>query len=60
MLTITERVQGEGPSEDRLVLPFDQRQIDARRFLRTDARAITGAFAAYIHPQNFVRVTEGP
>ena len=41
-------------------LPFDQRQIDARSFLRTDARAITGAFAAYIHPQNFVRVTEGP
>jgi len=26
MLTITERVQGDGPSDDRLILPFDQRQ----------------------------------
>jgi zinc protease len=40
--------------------PFDQRQIDARDFLATDARAIQDAFAAYIHPQNFVRVIEGP
>jgi zinc protease len=40
--------------------PFDQRQIDARNFLRADARAIQAAFAAYIHPDNFVRVTQGP
>jgi urease accessory protein UreE len=26
MLTITERVPGEGPADDRLTLPFDQRQ----------------------------------
>jgi urease accessory protein len=26
MLTITERLPGEGPSDDRLVLPFDRRQ----------------------------------
>jgi urease accessory protein len=26
MLTITERVPGEGPSDDKLVLPFDRRQ----------------------------------
>jgi urease accessory protein len=26
MLTITERVAGEGPFDDRLVLPFDRRQ----------------------------------
>ncbi|MDB5393163.1 MAG: hypothetical protein JWM91_669, partial [Rhodospirillales bacterium] len=26
MLTITERIPGEGPSDDRLVLPFDRRQ----------------------------------
>jgi urease accessory protein len=26
MLTITERIPGEGPSDDKLVLPFDQRQ----------------------------------
>jgi predicted Zn-dependent peptidase len=41
-------------------LPFDQSQIDARAVLRVDARAIQNAMAAYIHPQNFVRVTEGP
>jgi zinc protease len=40
--------------------PFDQRQIDARATLQTDARAIVAAFATYIHPQNFVRVIEGP
>jgi zinc protease len=40
--------------------PFDQTQIDARRFLQTDAHAIQAAFAAYIHPQNFVRIIEGP
>jgi zinc protease len=40
--------------------PFDQRQIDAQNFLRTDARAIQDAFAAYIHPPDFVRVIEGP
>ena len=26
MLTITERIPGEGPTDDRLILPFDQRQ----------------------------------
>lgn len=31
MLTITERVPGEGPSDDRLVLPFDQRQKSRMR-----------------------------
>jgi zinc protease len=41
-------------------LPFDQRQRDAENYLRTDAAAIQSAFAAYIHPQNFVRVIEGP
>jgi zinc protease len=40
--------------------PFDEDQIDAREVLRTDAHAIMAAFAAYIHPQNFVRVIEGP
>jgi zinc protease len=40
--------------------PFDQGQIDAGHFLRTDAAAIQAAFATYIHPQNFVRVIEGP
>jgi zinc protease len=40
--------------------PFDQRQIDARNFLRVDARAVQTAVAAYIHPQNLVRVIEGP
>jgi zinc protease len=41
-------------------LPFDQRQIDARNFLRVEPRAIQSAFTAYIHSQNFVRVIEGP
>ena len=41
-------------------LPFDQRQIDARSFLATDAPAITAAFAMYVRPQNFVQVIEGP
>lgn len=31
MLTITERVAGEGPADDRLVLPFDQRQKSRQR-----------------------------
>jgi urease accessory protein len=31
MLTITERVPGEGASDDRLVLPFDQRQKSRMR-----------------------------
>jgi zinc protease len=41
-------------------LPFDERQIGARTLLRTDAHAIEDAFAQYVHPQNFVRVIEGP
>jgi urease accessory protein len=31
MLTITERLPGEGPCDDRLVLPFDQRQKSRMR-----------------------------
>jgi zinc protease len=41
-------------------LPLDQTQIDAQRFLATDSHAIQQAFAAYVHPRNFVRVVEGP
>jgi zinc protease len=41
-------------------LPLDQTQIDAQRFLATDAAAIQRAFATYVHPKNFVRVIEGP
>lgn len=40
--------------------PFDQTQIDARTFMHVDANAIKAAFATYIHPQNFVRIIEGP
>ncbi len=40
--------------------PIDQGQIDAKQFLATDAKAVQQAFAAYIHPENFVRVIEGP
>jgi zinc protease len=41
-------------------LPLDQADLDVRQYLATDAPAIMAAFAAYIHPQNFVRVLEGP
>lgn len=40
--------------------PFDETQNDARKFLETDARAIEAAFASLIHPENFVRIIEGP
>jgi hypothetical protein len=41
-------------------LPLDQRLIDARALIATNASAIRDAFAAYIHPADFVRVIEGP
>jgi tRNA C32,U32 (ribose-2'-O)-methylase TrmJ len=40
--------------------PLDQRLVDARALIATDANAIRDAFAAYIHPTDFVRVIEGP
>ena len=40
--------------------PLDQTQIDARHLIATDSRAVQDAFASYVHPQNFVRVIEGP
>ena len=40
--------------------PFDQSRIDAEHFLAVDARAIQDAFAAYIKPKSFVRITQGP
>jgi zinc protease len=40
--------------------PLDQTQLDVKRYLATDARAIQQAFSTYIHPQNFVRVVQGP
>jgi zinc protease len=41
-------------------LPLDQSHIDAQHLLATDAHAIQEAFAANIHPENFVRTIEGP
>jgi zinc protease len=41
-------------------LPLDQTHIDAQHLLATDAHAIQAAFAADIHPENFVRTIEGP
>jgi zinc protease len=41
-------------------LPLDQAHIDAQHMLATDAHAIQDAFAANIHPENFVRTIEGP
>jgi zinc protease len=40
--------------------PLDQAYVDARHLLATDAPAIQAAFAAQIHPENFVRTIEGP
>jgi zinc protease len=39
--------------------PLDQSRIDARALIATDAAAIRDAFAAYVHPDKFVRVIEG-
>ncbi len=41
-------------------LPLDQADVDVRHYLATDPPAITHAFEAYVHPENFVRVIEGP
>ncbi|GAC1407656.1 MAG: pitrilysin family protein [Candidatus Velthaea sp.] len=41
-------------------MPFDQRRLDAQRFIASDAKSIQAAFAAYVKPQNFVRIIEGP
>ncbi|GAC1591133.1 MAG: pitrilysin family protein [Candidatus Velthaea sp.] len=41
-------------------MPFDQRRIDAQRFIESDAKSIQAAFATYVKPQNFVRIIEGP
>jgi len=40
--------------------PLDQNRIDARALIASDAPSIRDAFAAYIHPDRFVRVIEGP
>ncbi|MBD5656286.1 MAG: insulinase family protein, partial [Candidatus Eremiobacteraeota bacterium] len=41
-------------------LPLDQDRLDAQQLLTTDAKAVQSAFVRYIHPENFVRVVEGP
>jgi zinc protease len=41
-------------------LPLDQADLDVKAYLATDAEAVRGAFGAYVHPENFVRVVEGP
>jgi zinc protease len=41
-------------------LPLDQTHTDAQHLLATNAQAIQEAFAANIHPENFVRTIEGP
>jgi zinc protease len=40
--------------------PLDQAVLDARQLVATDARAVQRSFAAYVKPENFVRVIEGP
>ncbi len=41
-------------------LPLDQPRLDAQAVMRTDAGAVQSAFAANIHPSNFVHVLVGP
>jgi zinc protease len=41
-------------------LPLNQADLDVQRYLATDSAAIMAAFGTYIHPENFVRVVEGP
>jgi zinc protease len=41
-------------------LPLDQADVDVRHLLATDAPSIQAAFAAQIHPENFVRTVQGP
>ncbi len=41
-------------------LPLDQADTDVQRYLATDAQSIARAFTTYVHPENFVRVVEGP
>ncbi len=41
-------------------LPLNQADVDVGRYLSTDSQAITAAFGTYIHPEDFVRVVEGP
>lgn len=41
-------------------LPLDQTRIDGEHLLAIDAAAVRSAFAAYVRPQDFVRVIEGP
>jgi hypothetical protein len=41
-------------------LPLDEARIEARALIAADAPAVRDAFAAYIHPQKFVHVVEGP
>jgi len=40
--------------------PLDADRRSAERILATDASAVRSAFATYVHPENFVRVTVGP
>jgi zinc protease len=41
-------------------LPLDEDRVEARALIAADAPAVRDAFAAYIHPQRFVHVVEGP
>jgi predicted Zn-dependent peptidase len=41
-------------------LPLDQARSDARRFLAVDGATVRSAFQTYVHPEDFVRVIEGP
>jgi len=41
-------------------LPLDEDRRDDQRVIASDAGAVQHAFAAYVHPKNFVQVVVGP
>jgi urease accessory protein len=61
MLTITERISGEGPSDDRLVLPFDQRQKSRLRVTLEsgDEAAVTVERGAILRGGDRLRAADG-
>jgi urease accessory protein len=61
MLTITERVPGEGPADDRLVLPFDRRQKSRQRVTLEsgDEAALNVERGAVLRGGDRLRVSDG-
>jgi urease accessory protein len=61
MLTITERIQGEGPADDKLTLPFDQRQKSRLRVVLDsgDEAAVNVERGAVLRGGDRLRASDG-